>query len=91
MVKVMLEDIVYIEGMKNYIKIITAKGLIITKHSMAAIEAMLPESAFLRIHRSYIVSKSKIRSFTGEWIAVGDAEIPIGKLYKNNVMKGLAE
>jgi DNA-binding LytR/AlgR family response regulator len=91
MVKVMLEDINYIEGMKNYIKIITSKGLIITKHSMAAIEAMLPESAFLRIHRSYIVSKSKIRSFTGELIAVGNAEIPIGKLYKNNVMKLLAE
>jgi two-component system, LytTR family, response regulator len=91
MVKVMLDDIVYIEGMKNYIKIISSKGVIITKNSMAAIEAMLPESAFLRIHRSYIVSKSKIRSFTGELIAVGNAEIPIGKLYKQNVMKLLGE
>lgn len=66
-------------------------GDIFTKHSMAAIEAMLPELAFLRIHPSYVVSKSKTRPFTGQLIAVGNAEIPIGKLYKNNVMKLLVE
>ena len=89
MVKVVLEDIVYIEGMKNYIKIFTTKGLIITKHSMAAIEAMLPEPAFLRTHRSYIVSQSKINSYTSELIGIGKVEIPIGKLYKNVVMQTL--
>ena len=91
MVKVMLSEIVFIEGMKNYVKIITTKGLVITKNSMAAIEAMLPESAFIRIHRSYIVSTSKIKSFTGEMIGIGDTEIPIGKLFKQNVMKLLGE
>jgi len=90
MVKVMLDEIVYIEGMKNYVKIFTANGMVITKNSMAAIEAMLPEAAFIRTHRSYIVSKSKIRSYTGELIGIGNAEIPIGKLFKNNVMKLLA-
>ncbi len=89
MVKVILEDIVYIEGMKNYIKINTTKGVIITKHSMAAIEAMLPETTFLRAHRSYIVSQSKISSYTGEYIGIGKVEIPIGKLYKSSVMKTL--
>ena len=91
MVKVMLAEIVFIEGMKNYVKIITTKGLVITKNSMAAIEAMLPESAFIRIHRSYIVSTSKIKSFTGELIGIGDTEIPIGKLFKQNVMKLLGD
>jgi two-component system LytT family response regulator len=91
MVKVMLDDIVYIEGMKNYVKIITGKTTIITKNSMAAVEAMLPESAFIRTHRSYIVSKSKIKSFTGELIDVGPVEIPIGKLFKNQVMRSLGE
>jgi two-component system LytT family response regulator len=91
MVKVMLDEIVYIEGMKNYIKIVTAGGTVITKNSMAAIEAMLPETAFIRTHRSYIVSRSKIRSYTGELIEIGNTEIPIGKLFKNNVMKLLAE
>jgi two-component system LytT family response regulator len=91
MVKVMLDEICYIEGMKNYIKIVTATGTVITKNSMAAIEAMLPETAFIRTHRSYIVSRSKIRTYTGEWLEIGNAEIPIGKLFKNNVMKLLAE
>ena len=89
MVKVVINDIIYIEGMKNYIKIITEKGTIITKNSMAAAEAMLPEDAFIRVHRSYIVLKSKIRSFTGETIEIGNTEIPIGKLFKNEVMKFL--
>jgi DNA-binding LytR/AlgR family response regulator len=89
MVKVMIDDIIYIEGMKNYIKIITEKGVIITKNSMAAAEAMLPNEAFIRVHRSYIVLKSKIRSFNNETIEVGETELPIGKLFKNEVMKFL--
>lgn len=56
---------------------------------MAAAEAMLPEGAFIRVHRSYIVLKSKIRSFNSETIEVGKTEIPIGKLFKNEVMKSL--
>ena len=90
MVKVMINDIVYIEGMKNYVKIITDKGAIITKNSMSAVEAMLPEDKFIRVHRSYIVLKSKIRSFTNEMIGIGNVEIPIGKLFKNEVMKALS-
>jgi len=89
MVKVMLDEIVYIEGMKNYIKIITDKGIVITKNSMTAIEAMLPGTAFIRTHRSYIVSRAKISSFTGECIGIGKTEIPIGKLFKTNVMRSL--
>jgi len=90
MVKVILADIIYIEGMKNYIKIKTPEGLIITKHSMNAAEAMLPEALFIRVHRSYIVSRAKITSITGETIEIGGIEIPIGKLYKHSVMKLLS-
>jgi DNA-binding LytR/AlgR family response regulator len=89
-VKVMLEDIIYIEGMKNYIKIVTRSGNVITKNSMSAVEAMLSNDSFIRVHRSYIVSKSKIKSFSGEMIEVGQVEIPIGKLFKNEVMKLLS-
>jgi DNA-binding LytR/AlgR family response regulator len=49
----------------------------------------MPEAGFIRTHRSYIVSRSKISSFTGETIGLGKVEIPIGKLFKNNVMKAL--
>jgi DNA-binding LytR/AlgR family response regulator len=89
MVKVMLDEIVFIEGMKNYIKIKTSNGWVVTKHSMNAVEAMLSEALFIRVHRSFIVSKAKIKSITGELIEIGDMEIPVGKLYKHNVMKML--
>jgi DNA-binding LytR/AlgR family response regulator len=89
MIKVMLDDIIYIEGMKNYIRIITTHGTIITKNSMAAVEAMLPEAGFIRTHRSFIVSRTRVRSFTGETVGLGSIEIPIGKLFKNSVMKAL--
>ena len=89
MVKVMLQDILYIESMKDYIKVVTANGIIITKQSISSAEEMLPEKEFARVHRSYIVSLKKIRTFTSELIGIGNTEIPIGKLYRNGVMKVL--
>jgi DNA-binding LytR/AlgR family response regulator len=89
MVKVLLQDILYIESMKDYIKIFTTKGIVITKQSITAMEAMLPEQAFIRTHRSFIASVDKIKSFTTEVIEIDKAEIPIGKLYRNHVLKML--
>jgi DNA-binding LytR/AlgR family response regulator len=89
MVKVLLRDILYVESMKDYIKIFTANGTIITKQSITAIEAMLPEKEFIRTHRSFIASVDKIKSFTPELIEIDKAEIPIGKLYRNSVLKVL--
>ncbi len=89
MVKVMLGDILYIESMKDYIKIVTANGVLITKQSMTSVEAMLPENHFIRTHRSFIVSLPKIKSFTHELIEIEKTEIPIGKLFRNSVMKVL--
>jgi two-component system, LytTR family, response regulator len=89
MVKVMLQDIFYIESMKDYIKIFTTNGMIITKQSISSVEAMLPEKDFIRSHRSYIVSARHIKSFTSELIEINNTEIPIGKLFRNEVMKML--
>jgi two-component system LytT family response regulator len=89
MVKVLLNDILYIESMKDYIKVITDKSSIITKQSISSVETMLPEKTFIRTHRSFIVSVNKIKSFTNETIEIGQAEIPIGKLYRNSVIKHL--
>lgn len=89
MVKVLLQDILYIESMKDYIKVFTTTGLVITKQSITAMEAMLPEQAFIRTHRSFIASVDKIKSFTAEVIEIEKAEIPIGKLYRNHVLKVL--
>lgn len=90
MIKVMLHDILYIESMKDYVKVFTTSGTIITKQSISSVEAMLPESDFIRSHRSYIVSTRHIRSFTSELIEIRNSEIPIGKLFRNEVMKLLS-
>lgn len=89
MIKVMLSDILYIESMKDYIKVVTVNGNIITKQSITSVEAMLPESRFIRAHRSFIVSLHKIKSFTTEVIEIDKEEIPIGKLYRGAVLKVL--
>ena len=87
MIKVLLEDILYIESDKDYVKVFTEKGFIITRQTIASVEAMLSESQFIRIHRSYIVSLNKLRSFTAETVEIGNKELPIGKLYRNNFLK----
>ncbi len=89
MMKVMLSDILYIESMKDYVKVVTNSETIITKQSISSVEAMLPEHQFIRTHRSYIVAVSAIYSFTSELINVGKTEIPIGRLYRQQVLKAL--
>jgi len=91
MVKVMLEDILYVESMKDYVKVHTSEGVIITKQSISSVEAMLPEQAFVRTHRSFIVSIGKIKTYTHELIGIEKVEIPIGKFFRNNVRKLLCQ
>ncbi len=87
MVKVTLQDILYIESMKDYIKVFTQNGTIVTKQSISSVEAMLPEKDFIRIHRSFIVSIRHIKSFTSELIEIHNTELPIGKLFRNEALK----
>ena len=87
MIKVLLDDILYIESDKDYVKVFTEKGFIITRQTIASVEAMLSESQFIRIHRSYIVSMNKLKSFTAETVEIGNKELPIGKLYRNSFLK----
>src|SRR5258706_1463001 len=87
MVKVLFNDILYIEGLRDYIRIFTTSKTIVTKHLLATLEEMLPSDTFLRIHRSYIVSISKIDSYNTDTIEIGKKELPIGRLYKHDVSK----
>lgn len=87
MIKVLFNDILYIEGLRDYIRIFTISKTIITKHLLASLEEMLPSDAFLRIHRSYIISISKIDSFNSDTIEIGKKELPIGRLFKHDVSK----
>jgi DNA-binding LytR/AlgR family response regulator len=89
MVKVILQDILYIESLKDYVKIVTDKEQVITKYSMTAIEAMLPAKKFIRTHRSYLVAFDKINSFSTTNIKVLNIEIPVGRLYQREVIRVL--
>jgi DNA-binding LytR/AlgR family response regulator len=87
MVKVLVKDIQYIESLKDYVKIFTEKGVIFTKYSIAALEVMLPETAFIRTHRSFIVAIDKITSFSSEMLEVEKYQVPVGKLYRQQLLK----
>ncbi len=79
-----LDDIRYIEGLKDYVKIYTEQSPhpILSLMNMKAIEQLLPPSRFIRVHRSFIVQKSKIREIERNRIVFGDVYIPIGNSYK---------
>lgn len=85
MVKVLFNEILYVESLKDYIKIVTTGKTIITRQSISSLEQMLPKAAFLRIHRSYIVAINKIDSFNGETVDVARNELPIGRFFKHDV------
>ena len=87
MVKVLFSDILYIEGLRDYIRIFTTTRTIITKHLLSSLEEMLPSDSFLRIHRSYIVSIHKIDSYNPDTIEIGNKELPVGRLFKHVVNK----
>ena len=82
-------DILYVEGLKNYVKIFTQKHPkpIITLMPMKEIEDMLPKEAFIRVHRSFIVCKNKIESINKNRLWIGGREISIGQTYKDGFIK----
>jgi two-component system LytT family response regulator len=82
-VKILFSEIIYIESQREYIRIVTVKNEWITKMSTHEIEALLPATLFKRIHRSYIVSVSKIQSYTAEMVEVNGVSIPIGRDYRD--------
>jgi DNA-binding LytR/AlgR family response regulator len=82
-VKILFSEIVYIESQREYIKIVTTKKEYISKMSTHEIEELLPAHLFKRIHRSYIVSMSKIESYTAEMVEVNGVSIPIGRGYRD--------
>ena len=87
MVKILLNDILYIEGLNDYIKIITPVKTIVTKHLLSALDETLPKDAFMRIHRSFIIAINKIDSYNSDTIHIGKKELPIGRLFKHDVNK----
>ena len=82
-VKILFSEILYIESQREYIKIVTTKKEYISKMSTHEIESLLPANLFKRIHRSFIVSVSKIESYTAEMVEMNGIAIPIGRGYRD--------
>jgi two-component system, LytTR family, response regulator len=82
-IKVLFQDILFIESQKDYIKLVTITNTYYTKMPTYEMEAVLPTSLFCRIHRSFIISISKIDAYTLDQVEIKGTSIPIGKAYKN--------
>ena len=88
-IKLHLSEILYIEGLSEYVQIHTESRKIVTKNSMNNMAVKLPEPGFLRIHKSFIVSLAKIEAFTSTTIEIPGKKLPIGRSYKNAVIEAL--
>jgi DNA-binding LytR/AlgR family response regulator len=87
MVKTRMAEILYIESIKDYVKVRTLEKEIVTQQKISYLEESLPQEQFIRIHRSFIVNREKIDAYSATDIEIGKHHIPIGRNYKNDVMK----
>ncbi|MEP7322707.1 MAG: response regulator transcription factor [Saprospiraceae bacterium] len=84
-VKVYLDEILYIESLKEYIRIVTPHNSIVTKFQLGQVEELLAKNNIIRIHRSFLVAKDKIQAYTATDVEINGKEIPIGRSYKEMV------
>jgi two-component system, LytTR family, response regulator len=85
--KIYLDDILYIEGLKDYISIFTRSERVITLQNMKKMEESLPSKSFIRVHKSYIIALGKIESIERSRIQIGEKIIPIGDTYREYFFK----
>ncbi len=88
-VRVELNAILYIESIKNHIKIVTEKRTYLTMVSIGDMETKVPSAIFIRIHRSFIVNLNAIQNYTNSYIVINKKSFPIGNNYKEKVLKNL--
>lgn len=84
-IKILVKDIDYIEGLKDYVKIITGKNYCLALKSLKSIEEALRIYKFMRIHKSYIVPLSKISQYNGKCVIINNSEVPVGSSYRENL------
>ncbi|SEL11527.1 two component transcriptional regulator, LytTR family [Olivibacter domesticus] len=89
LLKVFLKDILYIESIKDYIKIVMHQKTIVTYQRISYMEEKLPEDNFIRTHKSFIVNLQKVTSFKSDRLKIGAESIPIGRFYKRNLVDKL--
>ena len=87
MIRVKLDDIIFVESLKDYIRVKTSTQEVISHQKISYMEERLPESKFLRIHRSFIISLDKINAFSATVVELQGHNIPIGRNYKNTTLE----
>lgn len=87
--KIYLDEIIFVESLKDYVKIFTKDKSIVTKYQLGEMEEFLNDKNFLRIHRSFLVAKNKIDAVSSTEVEVAGKSIPIGRSYQDEVKKEL--
>ncbi len=87
LVKIKFEDILYIESLKDYIKVFTTIENYLVHKSLTSITEELPDNNFIRIHRSYTIAIDKVKSIEGNLVEIGVTRIPIGRKYVNHAKR----
>ncbi len=85
--RVLLDDILYVEGIKDYARIVLKGQKILTKVSIGNFAQELPEAQFIRVHKSFVVARNKITAFTAKDVEINGMEIPIGRAYKDTFLE----
>lgn len=88
-IKIYIDSILYIESQKEYVKIFTIEKTIVTKMPITQVEELLKNDDFLRIHRSFIISRKKIEAYTASDVEIHGKLVPIGRSYKELVQNNL--
>ena len=81
-IKINMKSILYVEGVKDYVKIVLEDTNVLTKQSIGNFEKLLNSTHFIRIHKSYIVAIDKITAYTNKDVEIQKYELPIGRVYK---------
>lgn len=84
--RINFEDILYVEGMENYVSIHTRQGRLITMMTMKSMEELLPLRRFLRVHKTYIVALEKVTAVDGNQVCIGDKKLPISRQRRNEIL-----
>tara|TARA_B100000795_G_C22803565_1_gene443321 strand:+ start:4482 stop:5192 length:711 start_codon:yes stop_codon:yes gene_type:complete len=87
LIKIKFEDILYIESLKDYIKVFTTSGNYLVHKSLTSMTEELPDSNFIRIHRSYTIAIGKVKSVEGNLVEIATTKIPIGRKYVNHAKR----
>jgi DNA-binding LytR/AlgR family response regulator len=87
LIKIKFEDILYVESLKDYIKVFTTSGNYLVHKSLTSMTEELPDSNFIRIHRSYTIAIDKVKSVEGNLVEIATTKIPIGRKYVNHAKR----